>query len=212
MTVYFKYIKVYGEIMKILLSQNMNIIKKYVKNGSTIGFVPTASEVEADRSYMYKNKTSLTNMGYNIVNIEISIESKEEIISKLNSIDALFAAGGNCFYLLQKIKEKDLLSEIKNFADKKVYIGASAGSCIASPSIEYVHNLDDKELAPKLIDYNSLNFIDSHILPHYGNGFEYDEIIKKTINEYPELKFLTLTDKQAVIVNDFDDYTIVQTE
>ena len=45
--------------MKILLSSNMQIVKKYVKTGSMVGFIPTASEIENDRSYMVQNKLNL---------------------------------------------------------------------------------------------------------------------------------------------------------
>ena len=78
--------------MKLFLSGNMRIIKKYVKKGSALGFIPTASEVENDRSYMVQNKLNLQNMGYKIIDIELSTESKEEIAEKLNTIDALYVA------------------------------------------------------------------------------------------------------------------------
>ena len=198
--------------MKILLSSNMQVIKKYVKTGSVVGFIPTASEVEDDRSYMVHNKLNLENMGYKIIDIELSTDSKEEIVEKLNTIEALYVAGGNCFYLLQQIKQKNVLNELKDFADKKIYIGASAGSCIACPSIEYVSNLDDKNEAPLLTDYNSLNLINAHILPHYKNSSEYSSLIDKIIDENPNLKFTVLTDNQAVVVNDYDDYSIAYTD
>lgn len=198
--------------MKILLSSNMQIIKKYVPLGVAMGFVPTASEVENDRIYMLQNKLALQNMGYEIINIELSYESKEEIVEKLNVIDALYVAGGNCFYLLQQIKQKNVLNELRDFADKKVYIGASAGSCIACPTIEYVYNLDDKNAAPLLTDYHSLNLINAHILPHYNNGDEYNALVDKTIDENPNLKFIVLTDSQAVIVNSKDDYSVEYTD
>lgn len=198
--------------MKILLSSNMQIVKEYVKTGSVVGFIPTASEVENDRSYMVQNKLNLQNMGYKIIDIELSAESKEEIVEKLNKIDALYVAGGNCFYLLQQIKQKNVLNELRDFADKKIYVGASAGSCVACPSIEYVGNLDDKNAAPLLTDYNSLNLINAHILPHYNNSNEYNVLIDKTIAENPNLKFIVLTDSQAVIVNSNDDYSVEYTD
>lgn len=198
--------------MKILLSSNMQIVKKYVQKDSVVGFIPTASEVATDRSYMVQNKLSLQNMGYEIIDIEISTDSKEEIVEKLNTIDALYVAGGNCFYLLQQIKQKNVLNELRDFADKKIYIGASAGSCIACPSIEYVYNLDDRNAAPLLTDCHSLNLINAYILPHYKNGNEYDALIDKTISENPNLKFIVLTDSQAVIVNSNDDYSVEYTD
>lgn len=198
--------------MKILLSSNMQIIKNYVEKGSRVGFIPTASEVENDRSYMLQNKTALQKMGFEIVNIEISTEDKKEIVEKLNNVDALYVAGGNCFYLLQQIKMKNILQELIDFANKKNYIGASAGSCIACPSIGYVHNLDDKSAAPLLTDYNSLNLINAYILPHYNSSEDYNALVDETINENPNLKFIVLTDNQCVIVNSNDDYSVEYTD
>ncbi len=198
--------------MKLLLSGNMQIIKNYVKEGSVIGFIPTASEVEDDRSYMVQNKIALEDMGYNISVIELTDDSREKIIAKLKNTDVLFVSGSNCFYLLQQIKQKSIMENIVDFAENKIYIGISAGSCIASPNIEYVKNLDDPKYAPLLENCDALNFIDSHILPHYNNSDEYNALIDKMTEEYPGLKFITLTDKQCVIVNDKNDYKIVETD
>lgn len=42
--------------MKILLSSNKQIIKRFLKENSKIGFIPTASELDSDRWYMEKDK------------------------------------------------------------------------------------------------------------------------------------------------------------
>lgn len=198
--------------MKILLSSNKQIIKKYLEENSKIGFIPTASELDQDRWYMEQDKNDLVKMNYNIVNIEITNESKEEIIKKLNNVDAIFIAGGNCFYLLQQLKQKDVIPELIEFANKKIYIGSSAGSCITSPSIEYVSKLDNKSEAPLLQDYQGMNLINKYILPHYKSSDEYTKLINEIIEENPNLQFIPLTNEQAIIVNDRDDYTIIETD
>ena len=95
--------------MKILLSSNKEIIKEYIAENFTIGFIPTASELDDDRWYMEKDKEDLSKMNYNVITIEISKENKAEIIEKFNNIDAIFIAGGNSFYLLQQLKIKNVL-------------------------------------------------------------------------------------------------------
>ena len=149
---------------------------------------------------------------YNITNIEITSEEKEEILKKLDSVDAIFVAGGNCFYLLQQLKQKDIIQELIEFANNKLYIGSSAGSCIACPSIDYVSKLDDKEDAPLLNDYHAMNLIDKYILPHYKSDEEYTKLINEIIKDHPNLQFITLTNEQAIIVNERDDYEIIDTE
>ncbi|MGN0993274.1 MAG: Type 1 glutamine amidotransferase-like domain-containing protein [Bacilli bacterium] len=89
--------------MKILLSSNKEIIREYIHENSRIGFIPTASELDNDRWYMEKDREDLRKMKFNVVDINISKESKQEIIEKINSVDAIFVAGGNSFYLLQQL-------------------------------------------------------------------------------------------------------------
>ena len=198
--------------MKLLLSSNKQIIKNYLKPNSKIGFIPTASEIDTDRWYMEKDKKGLIDMGYNLEIIEISTESIESILNKFNEVDAIFVAGGNAFYLLQQLKMKDVISDLIEFANNKLYIGASAGSCIASPSLDYLEILDNKNEAPNLTDYSSLNFINGYILPHYKSDEEYSKLIDKTVENNKDLNFIILTNEQAVIVDTRDNYKIVNTD
>lgn len=198
--------------MKILLSSNMMIVKEYIKENSKIGFIPTASELDDDRWYMEESRNNLKSMNFDVIDIEISKESKEEILDKFNNIDAIFVAGGNSFYLLQQLKLKDVLQELINFANNKIYIGSSAGACIACPSINYVEKLDDKLKAPLLKNCNAMNLIDGYILPHYQSEAKYTDLINEIIDEYQNLNFIPLTNEQAVIVNDRNDYQVVNTD
>lgn len=198
--------------MQILLSSNKEIIKEYIKENSKIGFIPTASELEEDRWYMEKDKKDLENMNFQIIDIDITNENKNEIQQKFNIVDAIFVAGGNCFYLLQQLKEKDVLKDLIEFANNKIYVGSSAGSCITCPSIEYAQKLDDKTQAPLLKDCNAMNLIDAFILPHYKSDEEYTKLCNEIIKEYNNLNFLPLTNEQAIIVNNREDYKIVNTK
>lgn len=198
--------------MEILLSSNKEIIKKYIKDNSKIGFIATASEIDDDRWYMEKDRKELIDMNYTLIDIDITNESKEDIIGKYNSVDVIFVAGGNSFYLLQQLKNKNVFEELIQFANNKIYIGASAGSCIACPSIKYLEKLDDISLAPLLSDYSAMNLIDGFILPHYKSDEEYTKLIDKTIEENNNLNFITLTNEQAIIVRDRNDYEIVNTK
>lgn len=198
--------------MKILLSSNKEIIKKYVKENSKIGFVSTASEVENDRWYMEKDRDDLNKMKFSIVDIDISMENKEEIIEKFNRVDAIFVAGGNSFYLLQQLKLKNVLQELIEFANNKIYIGSSAGSCIACPSIDYVEKLDDKTQAPLLNNCNAMNLVDFYILPHYKSKEKYTKLADDIEKDYGNYKFVKLSNEQAIIVDNVNNYKIVETK
>ncbi len=198
--------------MQILLSSNKRIIKQYIKENTQIGFIPTASELDNDRWYMEKDKEDLSKMNYNVVTIDISKESKEEIIGKFNNIDAIFIAGGNSFYLLQQLKIKDVLQELIDFAINKIYVGSSAGSCIACPSIDYVEKLDDKSQAPLLDNYNAMNLVDFYILPHYKSKEKYTNLADEIEKEYNNYKFIKVSNEQAIIVDAINNYKVIEME
>ncbi len=198
--------------MKILLSSNMRIVKKYVKENAKIGFIPTASELDNNRYYMEESRNNLKEMNFNIIDIENSRESKKGILNKYNNIDTIFVAGGNCFYLLQQLKKKDILQDLTEFANNRIYIGSSAGACITCPSIDYAEKLDNKKEAPLLNDYNGMDLINGYILPHYNSKEKYTKLANEIIEEHPNLNFITLTNQEAIIVNTRNDYTIVNTD
>lgn len=201
-----------GEFMKILLSSNKEIVKEYIVEKSKIGFIPTASELDHDRWYMEKDREDLIKMKFNVIDIDISNESKEKIIEKFNSVDVVFVAGGNCFYLLQQLKMKDVLQKLVDFANNKIYIGSSAGACIACSSVDYAERLDDISQAPLLSNYNAMNLVDFYILPHYNSKEKYTKLADEIERSYNNYKFIKLSNEQAIIVDDMNNYKVVETK
>ena len=197
--------------MEILLSRNKEIIREYIEEKSKIGFIPTASELDKDRWYIEKDIEDLNKMKFNIVYIDVSKESKEEIVKKFNDIDAIFVAGGNSFYLLQQLKIKDVLQELIEFSNNKIYVGSSAGACISCPSIDYVQELDNKSQAPLLDNYNAMNLVDFYVLPHYKSKEKYTKIADKIEKNYNNYKFVKISNEQAIIVDEVNNYRVVET-
>lgn len=148
-------------------------------------------------------------MNYKVIEIDISKESKQDIIKKLNFVDSVFVAGGNTFYLLQQLKNKDVLQELKKFANNKTYIGSSAGACIVCPSINYAQKLDDKSQAPLLKEYKAMNLVDFYVLPHYKSKEKYTKLADEIEKEYNNNKFIKLSDNQAIVVDEANNYKIV---
>ena len=194
--------------MLILLSKNKEIIKSYLKPNAKIGFIATASELEENRDYMYKDREDLAQMNYRVIDIDISKERKQNILKKFKVVDSIFVAGGNSFYLLQQLIIKDVLQELKEFANNKIYIGSSAGACIACPSIDYAQKLDDKAKAPLLNNYKAMNLVDFYILPHYNSKEKYTKLADEIEKEYKNYKFIKLSDNQAIVVDDAHNYKI----
>jgi Peptidase E len=194
----------------ILLSKNLGIIKEYLFPKNKVGFIPTAGEVYANPLFVIEDRIRLINMGYDVIDIDITNIDKNTISSKLKNIDALFVSGGNVFYLMQQIRKKNVEKEISNFINsEKLYIGASAGGCICSPVIEPYKLLDNMEEAKELSNLNGLNIINFVILPHYGKEkymHLYDEILEQYKDQY---KLVFLRDDEALVLKSNKEYDIV---
>ena len=151
-------------------------------NGKKLAFIPTASLVEKVRFYVDDDRKAFEKLGLIIEELEISTATTEEIAQALERNDDIFISGGNTFYLMQELKKKGadklLIEQINN---GKLYIGTSAGSIIASPTIEFVSDMDETKKAPELTDYSGLHLVNFYFLPHYLN-FPYKEATQKIVN------------------------------
>ncbi len=109
--------------------------------------------------------------------------------------------GGNTFYLLKAIRESGFDEVIKDLVDKGVpYVGTSAGSYVACPTIEratWKHQ--DKYDRCGITDFTGMNLVPFLVTAHYVSEFE--PKIRKGISEtkYPTK---ILMDGQAILVQD----------
>jgi len=127
---------------------------------------------------------------------------KEDDLRKIfSNFDAVFVNGGNTFYLLKSVRESGFDKVIKELLPKGfVYIGASAGSCLACPTIETsLWRHQEKYDHYGLTDLTGLNLVPFLISVHYMP--DYHDILKEKIFKagYPTK---ILTDNQAILVKD----------
>ena len=166
-------------------------------------FIATASNPYKDKSWLYRDRDKLVEMGFQIKDVDIEGKSFNELRELLSNIDVLFVSGGNIFYLLEKAKKSGFDKIAKELINKgNVYIGSSAGSVLLCPTIGFVDGLDDPGVAPSLTSYDGLNEVDFLIMPHYGDE-EYKETYKKIINKWKNKSYAIklLKNNQAIIVN-----------
>ena len=170
-------------------------------NGKKIVFIPTASLVEKVRFYVDDDRKAFEKLGLIIEELEVSTATTEEIATALERNDYIFISGGNTFYLMQELKKKGadklLIEQINN---GKLYIGTSAGSIIASPTIEFVSDMDETKKVPELTDYSGLHLVDFYFLPHYLN-FPYKKVTQKIENEYSQkIDLRPISNNQVITV------------
>ena len=118
--------------------------------------------------------------------------------SDLKDIDAIYVLGGNTFDYLHRIRKTGLDKKIKDFVKKGgIYLGLSAGSYVACPTIEAATWKRADNNAIGLKNLNGLNLVPFLITAHFEE--KYRKVIKEAAQntKYP---IIALTDKQAVLI------------
>lgn len=165
-------------------------------------YIPTAGNVEEYTGYIDDGIEMLENLGYKLKMLDISNESETKCYREISEARVIWVSGGNTFYLLQEIKNKNLVSVLKKqINDGCLYIGESAGAIILSKNIEYCKAMDSVFLAPSLNDYIGLDEIDFYPLPHYIEE-PFVEPVKQIFKDYNDkLNLIPINNEQAIFVD-----------
>jgi dipeptidase E len=154
-----------------------------------------------DLNYLHEDVATFKKLGIPYQDIDIEGKSEQELQQLLSSFDVIYVQGGDPFYLLKCIKQSGFDKVIKELINKgKLYVGVSAGSYVAGPTLESTlwkkpqrtrHGLADSEPAMRLVDFL--------VLVHY------QEKHKEAVSEgmkHTTYEVRILTDNQALLVQD----------
>jgi dipeptidase E len=133
-------------------------IKTFLGGASKVLFFPFAL---FDRD-AYADKATLRfgEMGYAVESAHALRDPKQAI----DKTDAIFVGGGNTFRLLKALQDLDLLDRIRRkVKDGAPYIGSSAGSNVAGPTIKTTKDMPIVQ--PRSFD--SLGLVPFQISPHF---------------------------------------------
>lgn len=198
--------------MKLLLTSNgitntsienvfLRLLKKTARKNKVI-FVTTAAYGENDNpTWLEHYRTTLRKYGINkIEDLDMKNKTEKELRKILSPSDIIFINGGNTFYLLKHIQESGFDKIISDFLNNgKIYIGVSAGSIIACPTIETALWKPADENKVNLKDFTGLGLVNFLISPHFKEK-EKESIEKEMIHtKYPTV---ILNDQQAVLCID----------
>lgn len=166
----------------------------------TVAFIPTACDPEPDKSYVQWTIDQIKELGLSLFTIDLKDENEKSLSQKLSKADIICVNGGNAFYLLDWVKRSGFDKVVRKLIDDgKLYLGVSAGSYIACPTIEAAKwgcPGDTDVIGSE--DLSALNLINFLIVAHYKK--EHNEEVRNDtkMTNYP---VVVLTDQQAIVVN-----------
>src|SRR6266851_2440078 len=133
-------------------------IRELVGSGNKVVFVPYA--VHDLRAYAVQAEERFRDMGLSL----ISIHDVSNMPRAVEEADAIFVGGGNTFRLLKGLHDHDLLAPIRRRVAAGVpYIGSSAGSIVACPTLKTTKDMP--VVQPP--SFEALGLVPFQISPHY---------------------------------------------
>jgi dipeptidase E len=135
-----------------------NEIRDFLQSVGSVLFVPLALY---DRdAYAALAAERFKAMGYGLQSIHQAANPPKAVAEA----EAVFIGGGNTFRLLKALYDSDLISAIKQRAAAGMpYIGSSAGSNVACPTIKTTNDMPIVEPP----SFNALGLVSFQINPHY---------------------------------------------
>ena len=156
-------------------------IRDFLGDIKRVLFIPFALY---DRdAYATTARERFARMGYDVS----SVHSASNPVQAITETEAIFTGGGNTFRLLKTLYDLDLLDPIRQrVAEGLPYIGSSAGSNIAGPTIRTTNDMPIVQPP----SFDALGFVSFQINPHYldpdPNSKHMGETREKRLTEFLE--------------------------
>jgi dipeptidase E len=133
-------------------------IRDFLKDIARVLFVPYALYDRHAYSSMARKRFNA--MGYEMD----SIHDAHDVQQAVNGAEAIFIGGGNTFRLLKSLYDSDLIDSVRRrVAEGMPYVGSSAGSNVAGPTIRTTKDMPIVE--PPSLD--ALRLVNFQISPHF---------------------------------------------
>lgn len=133
-------------------------IRDFLGNTGEVLFVPFALY---DRdAYASMARERFQKMGYGLKSIHTTTDAQQAV----NSAEAIFIGGGNTFRLLKSLYDTEILEAIRQrVAEGIPYIGSSAGSNVAGPTIKTTKDMPIVQPP----SFDALGLVPFQISPHF---------------------------------------------
>src|SRR3989338_10165873 len=187
------------EIKKEFLS----LLPKKKPGDNKVAFITTAAYGEnKDPHWWQKDRQRLYDCGIKDIE-EIDLrergETPQELEKRLTDKDIIFVNGGNTFYLLEWTRKSGFKRVLSNFLKRGgLYVGVSAGSYLACPTIEQATWKRADRNRWGGTDFKALNLIPFLIVAHFEEKYRTIVDLAAKNTKYP---IVALSDKQAIVVD-----------
>ena len=133
-------------------------IQSFLRDVKRVLFVPYALHDRDD--YAATAVERFQRMGYELTSVHTSTDPAKAV----NETDAIFIGGGNTFRLLKALYDFDLIAPISRRVEEGMpYIGSSAGSNVAAPTIKTTNDMPIVEPP----SFAALGLVSFQINPHF---------------------------------------------
>ena len=166
---------------------------------SILGYIPNA-QATPDRARLKEKFSKLKRMGCNPVLIDLKLLKGVKLMKKLGVVDIIFIGGGNVFHLLKILRKSGFTKILPKLLDRGMgYIGSSAGSYVACPTIEaatWKPSPSDRNFV-KIKNLKALNLVPFLLTAHFEKKYRFIISDAASRTKYP---IVALYDTQAVYV------------
>ncbi|MBI4136536.1 Type 1 glutamine amidotransferase-like domain-containing protein, partial [Candidatus Roizmanbacteria bacterium] len=174
---------------------------------TSIAFIPTAANMESgDKWWLLDDLDHLRGLHpLSIDLVDISALPRSIWQKRLEESDVLLFEGGNTFHLNYWIHESGLARLLPRFLESKVYVGISAGTIVATPSL--ILSTAEKEPLEEIEEHvieEGLGLVDFLVEPHINNlHFPENtfEQVETAVKDSPHTVY-ALDDNSAIKVTD----------
>ena len=133
-------------------------IRDFLGDAKHVLFVPFA--IHDRDAYAASAQARYQKLGYELTSVHTASDPKQAV----KDTDAVFIGGGNTFRLLKALYDSDLLDVIRErVAAGMPYIGSSAGSNVAGPTIRTTNDMPIVQPP----SFNALGLVAFQINPHF---------------------------------------------
>ena len=178
----------------------ISILPKKKPEENRVAFVTTAAYGESKNpTWMEKDRHSLHDCGIkHIEDLDLKEKTQKELEQMLSDKDIIFVNGGNTFYLLKWVRESSFDKVLPSFLKRGgLYVGVSAGSYIACPTIEAATWKHQDRNRVGIMNFEALGLVSFLITAHFEDKYRavVDSAAQRT--NYP---IVALSDEQACLV------------